>query len=570
MSKSDIPAAVPKSRCPPSPTPPPSWITPVSRQSRPTVLEFTGQCGQYRIEGSNIQETRDLLQTVLHTESQHVQHVQHMQFQQMLTLSQNMMFSNALGIQPSSFRAPIVDRDDRMDGSNVVSGLGSHSALPSDTVERQNRSSQVALPLVTDDRQNQITSNDRVDRVRPTVTADLPRDGTVRVPLTSESDQQDRVRASMFIDQPSVSVAPIPRWGLFVHCLHDHHGHKKTFTSDRRLPGPRPKVTTRIGRPPLTVEIIEFLHPQSDQISFWTLPTTATFCCDCITLEQPEKSPWWFLYQCMGRIREELYQDPYRIKNAYETGALTLAVDKWTPSLTYFQQQYSFRTIDSIALLKQQLMTDHMQILKDEYSAKFEKFSLIIHSALEVLISTLLLHSEVWAFVECIDLLFDHQNQSLVAIVARLEPVVFTQEPEIPAAEYICYAHNTNPQSAADSLFHGYIRPSSTDPQDETWIPALTFFCRGVTVARPVMTRSVMLTTLRKAQKYSNFTTDRPTCLLGMSKSRQPHVTNVLGGVIGEHACTHYFDSVHGRDKRWGLRSHLSPLSHLACIIPSS
>ena len=121
MSKTDILAAVPKSRCPPSPTPPPSWITPVSRQSRPTVLEFTGQCGQYWIEGSNIQETRDLLQTVLHTESQHVQHVQHMQFQQMLTLSQNMMFSNALGIQPSSFRAPIVDRDERMDGSNVVS-----------------------------------------------------------------------------------------------------------------------------------------------------------------------------------------------------------------------------------------------------------------------------------------------------------------------------------------------------------------------------------------------------------------------------------------------------------------
>ena len=225
MSKTDIPAAVPKSRCPPSPTPPPSWITPVNRQSRPTVLEFTGQCGQYRIEGSNIQETRDLLQTVLHTESQHVKHVQHMQFQQMLTLSQNMMFSNALGIQPSSFRAPIVDRDDRMDGSNVVSGLGSYS--------------------------------DRVDRVRPTVTADLPRDGTVRVPLTSESDQRDRVRASMFIDQPSVSVVPIPRWGLFVHCLHDHHGHKKTFTSDRRLPGPRPKVTTRIGRPPLTHHRLE-------------------------------------------------------------------------------------------------------------------------------------------------------------------------------------------------------------------------------------------------------------------------------------------------------------------------
>lgn len=42
-------------------------------------------------------------------------------------------------------------------------------------------------------------------------------------------------------------------------------------------------------------------------------------------------------------------------------------------------------------------------------------------------------------------------------------PVEFTQEPTGPIAEYICHAHSTNMLSAAGSILHGYIRPSSTD-----------------------------------------------------------------------------------------------------------
>ena len=119
-------------------------------------------------------------------------------------------------------------------------------------------------------------------------------------------------------------------------------------------------------------------------------------------------------------------------------------------------------------------------------------------------------------------------------------------------------------------FFHGDIRPSSTDPFDETWIPASTFFCRGVTAARPTTTKPTLISVLKKAQKYANCSTDRPACLVGMSYSRQKHIANIAEGVTGEHACTHYFDSVHGRDKRWGLRSHLSPVSHLACLTPST
>ena len=96
-----------------------------------------------------------------------------------------------------------------------------------------------------------------------------------------------------------------------------------------------------------------------------------------------------------------------------------------------------------------------------------QRSSTIIFQALEVSISTLLLHSQT------VHLVIDDNQQQLVAIAAiaaRLFPVEFTEEPVIPIAEYICFAHNTNIWSAAASLFHGYIRPSSTDPQDETWI----------------------------------------------------------------------------------------------------
>jgi len=38
----------------------------------------------------------------------------------------------------------------------------------------------------------------------------------------------------------------------------------------------------------------------------------------------------------MGCIQKELYRDSQRIQNAFETGALELAGDKWKPSRTFF------------------------------------------------------------------------------------------------------------------------------------------------------------------------------------------------------------------------------------------
>ena len=213
--------------------------------------------------------------------------------------------------------------------------------------------------------------------------------------------------------------------------------------------------------------------------------------------------------------------------------------------------------------------TDPMNFFKTIYSELRESHSTIVFAALEVLISTLLLHSEVWALVEVIDLIIDDSPKKLVAITAKLSPVEFAQEPTASIAEYICYAHNTNMLSAADSMFHGYIRPSSTDPQDSSWIPALTFSDVVSQWLDPFWPKQQWQLFWRNRLRNTQTIQLIDQHAFWAFLSRQTHVANIAGGVIGEHACTHYFDSIHGRDKRWGLRSHLSPLTHVACLMPS-
>ena len=98
-SESEIPAAFPKSRCPPSITPPSTWVTPVSKQFRAPAnqqdqspsLEITGQLGHYRLQGTNPHEAQSYLQAILQTENHQMQY---RQFQQMYGNSMFGLWSN--------------------------------------------------------------------------------------------------------------------------------------------------------------------------------------------------------------------------------------------------------------------------------------------------------------------------------------------------------------------------------------------------------------------------------------------------------------------------------------------
>ena len=102
----------------------------------------------------------------------------------------------------------------------------------------------------------------------------------------------------------------------------------------------------------------------------------------------------------MLRIRRKLYADSQRIQNAVQIGALENANDKWKPSQNFFQRHPAFRPIDSLARLKQHLMTDQMNFFKRTYAELLETHSPVIFPALGVKsldFHIAVLHSEVWA-----------------------------------------------------------------------------------------------------------------------------------------------------------------------------
>ena len=74
---------------------------------------------------------------------------------------------------------------------------------------------------------------------------------------------------------------------------------------------------------------------------------------------------------------------------------------------------------------------------------------------------------------------------------------------------------------------------------------------------------------LLRAQKYANYGTDRPICLVGLTAGRQTHATIHQGGVVSEHCANLFCDIVHSqKEKRWALRSHMSRLTHFAVLLP--
>ena len=167
-----------------------------------------------------------------------------------------------------------------------------------------------------------------------------------------------------------------------------------------------------------------------------------------------------------------------------------------------------------------------------------------------------------------IDLFTDDRHNMPLAIVAKLQLVIFEQRPRPQIAQHIIFGHNTNAWTAASCIEEGLIRPSAVDPTDPSWLAALGFHARGVVGVRNVTDRSLTDVLLR-AQKYANYGSARPVCLVGLTVGRQTHATIHQGGVVSEHCANFICDIVHSqKEKRWALRSHLSRLTHVAVLFP--
>jgi hypothetical protein len=103
--------------------------------------------------------------------------------------------------------------------------------------------------------------------------------------------------------------------------------------------------------------------------------------------------------------------------------------------------------------------------------------------------------------------------------------VIFEQRPQPQTVQQVIFGHNTNSWTAASCIEEGLIRPSAVDPTDLSWLPAVGFYARvgrGVLGVRNVTDRSLTDVLLR-AQKYANYGTDRPLCLIGLTVGCETH-----------------------------------------------
>ena len=106
-------------------------------------------------------------------------------------------------------------------------------------------------------------------------------------------------------------------------------------------------------------------------------------------------------------------------------------------------------------------------------------------------------------------------------------------------------AHNTTVAKAASILMEGTVRPSYWDPQDNTWVPPVSFYAR----AHPHDAEQAQET----ASKYGGILSARPVCIFGFAFNRQgmlvpPHTRIPSGGSEGDHACSFLRDVARAKD----------------------
>ena len=129
-----------------------------------------------------------------------------------------------------------------------------------------------------------------------------------------------------------------------------------------------------------------------------------------------------------------------------------------------------------------------------------------------------------------------------------------------------CWGHATNQEAALQIALSGGIRPSAiVDEKDNPYHWTPSFYCRidGSCIHGTVDEESYIkhsIQTIQHTRRLSHLDT-RPFIFHGVAKCRQDsHLRLPTGGVPAEYTASLFYDVIHGHDKRWLVRSHLSTL----------
>ena len=498
----------PKSHGPPPRDPPPNWVIP-SSQRQPAILRYKDW--QIQVPQTDVASA---VRTIIQTDAQMQSQLMFAQFQNYCLLQQLQQMRSQPGVSNRQ-QTPVHG------GSLTDLPDWARSDANSGTAERRRSRSRQAI-------------------------------------AESHKGQALRQRRLLVdVDDPESRQQDVPETGLFYHkqgqsLVESNVSHDLTGYS---------KMSTTIGRHPFTFTVVEYGHPG---VAWWTLPCVAMFKCALLK----NQVDWYRLYSIIcTRRRSALQTDPNRIKNAFELNRIIEQSQSWAPNLLYYDTAPGYISLELSRRNSVALQEYTVQEVSQTYPEIFHQHETHIRGSIQKLAETLLLRESNFDLVEALDLFCHPQTNLPLAMVAKLQPVVFEETPSIDSVEKVLFGHNTNEWTAASCIHEGIIRPSAVDPKELDWLTAVGFYARGITGDR--ITNRTLTELLLRAQKYADYSGIRPICLVGITLGRQLHTTIHQGGVISEHAANLYYDIVHSaKEKRLALRSHRSRLTHVAVLLP--
>ena len=276
----------------------------------------------------------------------------------------------------------------------------------------------------------------------------------------------------------------IPTHGLFYHS-HNFSGSLVETNVMQQIPAVS-QMTTMIGRPGIHT-VTEYQYHVGSGIQLWTLPSLVVFRCPLL-ISDLTQTDWFTLYDMIRlRRRTPLFQDTSRIQNAFELHRIKEQQQCWVANLAHYSRLPDYLAPEESKRHCQDLLDFLTQDISRGHDMLFTQHEIHIRAATRVMAETIFIRPENYSLIEAIDLFSDDRNNKPLAIVAKLQPVIFEQRPQPQIVQQIIFGHNTNTWTAASCIKEGLIRPSAVDFTDSTWIAAVGFYARGVLGVRLVV-----------------------------------------------------------------------------------
>lgn len=252
-------------------------------------------------------------------------------------------------------------------------------------------------------------------------------------------------------------------------------------------------VCFKIGRPPekfissSVLQIMEFKHPQLEHLGhhLWVSHPLARFSSnqfDAIRHGTLKELDWCGLYSTVLRLHSDLYQNPHRIAGGFEMGRLIEEPrqQKWIPDTHHFCRANGYQTFVEATRMSGFWYEYVIHDLRTRFPSAFmNSRAAHVEEGIQILIASLMQYPANSILIKKFHISMS-SIQTPLAILSSVQPPYFRSTPKVQFNHRFLFGHNTQALAMCDIVREGFIRPSSCDPADKSWLPPTSFYCQAV------------------------------------------------------------------------------------------